>query len=69
MSVIISYDVDVDRDVSDDDYSSFDDDVDDNVYDVMMIILPNWDAFLTVRNDYDDDDEVWWRQLRLSAAL
>ena len=68
MSVIISYDVDVDRDVSDDDYSSFDDDVDD-VYDVMMIILPNWDAFLTVRNDYDVDDEVWWRQLRLSAAL
>lgn len=40
MSVIISYDVDVDRDVSDDDYSSFDDDVDD-VYDVMMIMLPN----------------------------
>ena len=68
MSVIISYDVDVDRDVSDDDYSSFDDDVDD-VYDVMMIMLPNWDAFLTVRNDYDVDDEVWWRQLRLSAAL
>lgn len=39
--MIISYDVDVDRDVSDDDYSSYYDDVDDNVYDVMMIILPN----------------------------
>lgn len=40
--MIISYDVDVDRDVSDDNYSSYDDDVDDNVYDVvMMIILPN----------------------------
>lgn len=38
--MIISYDVDVDRDVSDDDYSSYYDDVDD-VYDVMMIILPN----------------------------
>lgn len=38
--MIISYDVDVDRDVSDDDCSSYDD-VDDNVYDVMMIILPN----------------------------
>lgn len=34
--MIISYDVDV----SDDNYSSYDDDVDD-VYDVMMIILPN----------------------------
>lgn len=39
--MIISYDVDVDCDVSDDNYSSYDDDVDDNVYDVMMIILPN----------------------------
>lgn len=39
--MIISYDADVNRDVSDDDYSSYDDDVDDNVYDVMMIILPN----------------------------
>lgn len=39
--MIISYDVDVDRDVRDDNYSSYDDDVDDNVYDVMMIILPN----------------------------
>lgn len=37
--MIISYDVDVDRDVSDDDYSSYYDV--DNVYDVMMIILPN----------------------------